>query len=287
MMKPSAVILSCGRRLHLQHGPIDLIIGVDQNRQVAFEAAINRFDTVLEELASELSELRKPLNENTPFPKGEVAQLMDHACQPYVDVHFVTRMAAVAGAVADNIMSAMRSVVIFQKSYVNNGGDIALHLDGEERFTTAMLSHSGQELGRIEIGAGDQISGIATSGRHGRSHSLGVADSVTVLAETAAKADVAATLIANAVDMPDHPFITRKLASELSPDSDLGNRLVVVDCKDFSRKDQNYAIEKGQAKADEFLKKGLIKSAAIFFQDEHRLVGQENLIIHERMIQHA
>ena len=38
-MSPTANILSDGTRLHLQHGPIDLIIGADGQREVAFEAA--------------------------------------------------------------------------------------------------------------------------------------------------------------------------------------------------------------------------------------------------------
>ena len=71
------------------------------------------------------------------------------------------------------------------------------------------------------------IGGIATSGARGRSFSLGIADSVTVLARDAATADAAATLIANAVDI-DSPAIMRRPARELDPDSDLGDRLVTV-----------------------------------------------------------
>lgn len=287
MMKPSAAILPCGCRLHLQHGPIDLIIGVDQDQDNAFDAATHRFETVLEELVSELAELRLPLNAALKRPDGNIAQRMDFACRPYAKNEFVTRMAAVAGSVADEVMRAMKQTTNCQKSYVNNGGDISLFLGGEERFVTAMLSHDGIELGRIEIAAKDQISGIATSGRHGRSHSLGIADSVTVLASNAAQADVAATLIANAVDIPGHSSIERIAAAELSPDSDLGDRLVVVGCGKLSFEDQKSAIEHGEAKADEFLNKGLIKSAAIFFQDEHRLIGQNNLTIQERVIQYA
>ncbi|MEP2978409.1 MAG: UPF0280 family protein [Lentilitoribacter sp.] len=287
MMKPSAAILPCGRRLHLQHGPIDLIIGVNQNRHIAFRAAKYRFDTLLEELVLELGDLKLPLNEGVKTPCGDVAQRMDLACRPHALNEFVTRMAAVAGSVADEIMHVMKHATSFQKAYVNNGGDIALCLYGEERFVTAMASHDGVELGRIEIGANDQISGIATSGRHGRSHSLGIADSVTVLAQNAAQADVAATLIANAVDIPGHSSIKRITAKELSPDSDLGDKLVVVDCDGLSTKDQKYALERGKAKADDLLDKGLIKSAAIFLQDKHCLTGQDNLTVKERMIQYA
>jgi ApbE superfamily uncharacterized protein (UPF0280 family) len=49
-MNPMAAILPCGTRLHLQHGPIDLIISADGQRERAFEAANACFQTVLTEL---------------------------------------------------------------------------------------------------------------------------------------------------------------------------------------------------------------------------------------------
>ena len=39
-------------------------------------------------------------------------------------------MAAVAGSVADEIMAAMLAAATLDKAYVNNGGDIAIHLAG-------------------------------------------------------------------------------------------------------------------------------------------------------------
>ena len=78
---------------------------------------------------------------------------------------------------------------------------------------------------RITIRSADGVRGVATSGWRGRSFSLGIADAVTVLARTGAEADAAATLIANAVDLPGNPAIKRIPAQELAPDSDLGARL--------------------------------------------------------------
>ncbi len=40
-------------------------------------------------------------------------------------------MAAVAGAVADHILAAMIAGRRLAKAYVNDGGDIALHLTGQ------------------------------------------------------------------------------------------------------------------------------------------------------------
>lgn len=287
MMKASAAILPCGKRLHLQHGPIDLIIGVDQNAEIAFEAANQRFETVLVELVAELPALRSQLSLQTKMPNGAIASKMHLAALPHCKDHFVTRMAAIAGAVADTVLEAMKSATVFNRAYVNNGGDIALYLGAGQSYTMAMASHDGRDLGRISIADIDDIAGIATSGRSGRSFSLGIADSVTVIAETAAGADVAATLIANAVDIPNHPLVTRRVASLLDPDSDLGERRVVMGCEPFSLEDQHRAIAKGEVKAKEFFDKGLIKGAAIFFQNENRIVGSHNLTLSERKLRYA
>lgn len=287
MMKPVSTILPCGKRLHLQHGPIDLIISANKNRHLAFEAAKNSFETVLEELVAELPSLRSKMSPMTTQPNGAIAMKMHLAARPFSSDQFVTRMAAVAGAVADSVLHAMKVASSFDKAYVNNGGDIALYLVGGEEFVTAISSHNGSDLGRISIKPNDNIQGIATSGRHGRSLSLGVADSVTVLAKTAAEADVAATLIANEVDIPNHPLILRESALSLAPDSDLGDRLVVTDCKPLNSKDQNIAIDRGEARALDFLDRGLIQAAAIFFQDEIRVIGSNNLKLKERTLQYA
>ena len=109
------------------------------------------------------------------------------------------------------------------RAYVNNGGDIALHLAPGAAFSIGMIDRPDRPAVRQggDIGC-RQCPGIATSGRHGRSFSLGIADAATVLAATAAAADAAATVIANAVDLPGHPGITRRPARDFDPQSDLG-----------------------------------------------------------------
>ena len=264
-----------GDRLHLQHGPIDLVIwaeGCGNARDVAYRVAHARFATVLEELVAELPLLREPMRAGAEQPKGETACRMDRAVRPFAEV-FVTRMAAVAGAVADTILAAMCAATPLTRAYVNNGGDIALHLAPGTRFDTAMMDHQGHELGRISIAAGDGIGGIATSARHGRSLSLGIADSVTVLAANAAQADVAATLIANAVDLPRHPAIRRMSALEVTPESDLGDRLVVLGCEHLSEADVAMALSVGIARAREMAAAGRISGAALFLQGQARVLG--------------
>lgn len=131
----------------------------------------------------------------------------------------------------------------------------------------------GAHHGTVTIRAEDPVRGIATSGRGGRSLSMGIADSVTVLAGSAAEADVAATLIANAVDLPGHPAIRRAPARDLQPDSDLGRRLVVTGCGPLTATEIAKALENGAARAQEMTDNGLIQGAALVLQGQGRIAG--------------
>ncbi len=212
-MGASARWLPDGKRLHLQHGPIDLIIeavGAVDGVDLAYQLAWERFQTVLTELVEELPRLRTLCPAEGLGLKGVVARRMEQASRPHAG-YGITPMVAVAGGVADEVLEAMLSGPDLDRAYVNNGGDIALYLGEGQRYDIAMVGNPGApvRLGTISLRAGDPA-GIATSGRHGRSHSLGIADSVTVLAATAAEADAAATLIASGeiaaitdIPMPD------------------------------------------------------------------------------------
>ncbi|MEM6340170.1 MAG: UPF0280 family protein [Pseudomonadota bacterium] len=277
-MGPSAHIMPDGRRLHLQHGPIDLIIGAEGQRQRAFEAATARFSSILDELVAELSDLRVGMHPTMAEPNGPVAQRMHRAALGVPIEVFFTRMAAVAGAVADEVMAAMVSQAELTRAFVNNGGDIALHLADDAQFRLMMSDHVGRQLGHILVRAGEGIGGIATSGWHGRSHSLGIADSVTVLAPSAAQADVAATLIANAVDLPGHRSIRRRPANSLADDTDLDAREVVVGCGPLADDECEAALRAGRATAHSFTQAGLITDAALFLQSHADILEGPRLV---------
>lgn len=273
----SMALLDGGQRLHLQHGPIDLVIGADAtceaDRRAAFAAAAARFEGLLEGLVTELDRHRTRLAADASAPRDPVARRMYAAALPFCRDRFLTPMIAVAGAVADTILHAMRDTVPLRRAYVNNGGDIAVHLAADHEFAVMMAGHDGRALGCVRFGSGSGIGGIATSGTHGRSLSLGIADSVTVVAADAARADVTATLIANAVDLPGHPGIDRAPATRLRPDSDLGDRLVVtrVPPLDHARREQ--ALAAGHAVAAKLEAEGHILGAALFLQGGSALTG--------------
>ena len=273
---PDIRLLPDGRRLHLQHGPIDLIVGAsgdeaeiaNAHRQIG-----EAFQEVLQRLVGELPLLRAPVGDEPPEPEGPVARRMVAAAWPHRAV-FVTPMAAVAGAVADEMLAALVADRVLDTAYVNNGGDIAVHLapgaaldlgvvariDTPAIDATARLAHDGP------------VRGIATSGWRGRSRSFGIADSVTVLARDAASADVAATLIANEVAVDD-PAVGRRPASELDDDSDLGERPVTVAVGRLPETAVNAALDRGERAARPMHAAGHIAAAMLVLRQHHRFVG--------------
>jgi ApbE superfamily uncharacterized protein (UPF0280 family) len=266
-------LLPDGRRLHLNHGPIDLIVeafGAGTEMELACRQAVDNFPDILPGLVSELSDLRRPVGE--PL-RGPVACRMREACLPHDGV-FVTPMAAVAGSVADHMLAALIEGRDLEKAYVNNGGDIALYLAEGASLTAGLVAdyHLPSLDASCEIGYSMPVRGIATSGWKGRSHSLGIADSVTVLAKNAAAADVAATLIANAVDAED-PAVRRAPASDLDPDSDLGDRLVTVDVDPLRQETLDEALSRGEASAEDMARAGHIVAAVLVLQGSYRTVG--------------
>jgi uncharacterized protein len=270
-------MLPDGRRLHMQDGPIDVIVeafGAVSEIEVAYRAAAARFVGVLDELCSELEFLRRPACEDGDLPAGPIARRMMAAVRTYASQIFITPMAAVAGAVAEEILEVMTSAAKLSRAYVNDGGDIALHLVPGEKFVVGMVERPDRAslFGTTTIESSDPIRGIATSGWRGRSFSLGIADAVTVLADTAAMADAAATVVANALDLPGHPRVGRARACELAPDSDLGERLVTQSVGELKPTEICDALEAGIRVAESLRSSGLIRAAALNLQGESRVV---------------
>jgi len=276
-------MLADSRRLHMHDGPIDLVLealGAAGEIEVAYRAAATRFVTVLDELCSELAFLRQPTHADGPLPAGPIARRMVAAVRPYASSTFITPMAAVAGAVAEEILEAMTTTADLSRAYVNDGGDIALHLSPGEKFVVGMVDRPDRPslFGTTTIDASHSVRGIATSGWRGRSFSLGIADAVTVLADTATMADAAATIIANAVDLPGHPNIGRIPACKLAPDSDLGERLVTQAVAELSPDEIHSALSAGTRTAESLRVAGLIHAAALNLQGETRLACAENAV---------
>ena len=275
MQAPQRAKLRDGRRWHFQHGPIDLILEAfgDANEiEASYAQAWQCFETILPTLVEELPVLRRQVAEQPPRVIGPSATRMVAAVWPHRNV-FVTPMAAVAGAVADEVLEALVADRSLERAYVNNGGDIALFLSPGQRFEAGLVTQPSSPTldGAITITFDMLIRGIATSGRGGRSLSLGIADSVTVLAENAAAADVATTLIGNAVNV-EHPAIGRVPAVELDPDSDLGDRLVTVSVGALGESELEEALDRGAERAEAMRLSGMIEAARLSVSGRRREV---------------
>ena len=281
-----------GGRWHFQHGPIDIVIGADGEPAAvaaALAAAWARFETVLAELVAELPLLRQPVAASPSDPagaaanplRGVIARRMWAACAPLraEAQGFITPMAAVAGAVAQELIDHFNRPGV-QRAWVNNGGDIALHLAPGSQASVGLLADLSRfdaeaalrtAAGRLRTDAGFTVHaacpvrGVATRGWRGRSHSRGIADSVTVLAASAALADAAATVIANAVDVDD-AAIRRRPASSLRDDSDLGERLVTVAVPPLAAAQVQHALRRGHAVAQRLQARGLVHAALLVCQ---------------------
>ncbi|MGE0659068.1 MAG: UPF0280 family protein [Reyranellaceae bacterium] len=276
MSGPRGRFLPDGQRLHLQHGPIDLIVeafGRADEVEAAYRQAWQRFQSILQELVDELARLRQPLTQAVPLLRGATARRMLKATLPFRP-RFITPMAAVAGAVADEVMAAMTENRHLHKAYVNNGGDIALHLTTGHALRAGVVTN--QDMPALdaftEIKHEDAVRGMATSGWRGRSLSLGIVDAVTVLAATAAAADAAATMIANAVNA-EHPAIERMPASAVRDDSDLGDLLVTTTVGDLPRETVDRALSLGLEEAERLQATGLIDSAFLALQTQSRVTS--------------
>ena len=264
-----AAILADGR-LHLQHGPIDCLVrawGEASEIDQAQRQAAASFQGVLAGLCAELAALRRALP--SPPPSGDVARAMHRAVAPYMR-HRITPMAAVAGAVADHVLAALVAGRVLDRAFVNNGGDIAFHLAPGATLACGLVADLAAPSlgGRFMLRADHPARGLATSGRAckgrgGRSFSLGIADSVSVLARTAAEADAAATVIGNAVDLPGHRAVARRPACDIDPDSDLGPRLVTWEVGPLAPDDIETALDAGRARADGLCAAGRISGAVL------------------------
>lgn len=280
--QPSVRRLPDARRWHLQQGPIDLVVEAEGEAvevAAAIAQAVAAFEGLLETLVAELGELRRGREPNEPWlswrVSGPVARRMCQVVTPYRNV-FVTPMIAVAGAVADHVLAAMLDGRDLQRAYVNNGGDIALYLASGQEFSVALFSagvhtalhRQSGSAARLQLSAKDAVGGIATSGWQGRSHSLGLADAVTVLARSAAVADVAATLIANAVDLPGCDKVRRLPANALDDASDLGCRPVTVDVGVLTAAERRAALNAGAGVANMLLADGRIIGCYLALQGD-------------------
>lgn len=265
-------------RIVMRHGPIDLFVKIDADDPNVLGAALRFMNEPLGEILPSLCEELPVLLTNVEHiafpPKGTIAEKMCESAASFSGFDMVTPMISVAGSVADYVCGLIDDNFETRRIIVNNGGDIAFKLDQDQTMAVGICDDvTAPDISTtVTLGWLDPVGGIATSGWRGRSFSLGIADAVTVLATTASQADTAATLIANAVDLPGSPKVIRQSAIELSPDSDLEERKVTVDVGALSQPEISQALLNGTEIAECMKAAGLIHSAYLSLRGHRRVV---------------
>ena len=206
-----------------------------------------------------------------------VARKMVEAAQA-VDAETLTPMAAVAGALADELTEYLKGEGLEFIS-VNNGGDVAIY-NGRQQPVTIGIGDIQKKsptpyVLRIE---GVTAFGVATSGFGGRSFTLGLADTVSVVAPSAPLADAAATFICNHTNVEDASVVRRK-AAEIDPSTDIPEEWVTVSIGELSSPRVREALAHGQAAAERLKVAGRISEAVIRLRGKMvtTIAGNENI----------
>ena len=198
----------------------------------AVERGWRRFETVLDELVAELPTLRRDGRRDRRLARtGRAANASRPAGR--IRERFITPMAAVAGAVADEMIAAMAQPESPRPTSTTAATSRCISAPGE-RLRVGVVAdpdratRHGHRLAarrrlrsrrrRCRCAAWRRAAGADAAG------ASGIADSVTVLAASGAAADAAATMIANAVDVdqPGDPTPAARATSTTTPTSAIG-----------------------------------------------------------------
>jgi ApbE superfamily uncharacterized protein (UPF0280 family) len=250
-------------------GPMRMFITAFENGKPLVKLAeegAHQAIRVLEDLATFLSVIKRKSQEleiEEAFPN--VVRRMIEATIRMEELD-LTPLAAVAGAASDVVADFM-----FRKGgtkiIVDNGGDIAIRLrDGEvAKVGVKTEIDAKQPTYLIPIDSTMEIGGVATSGLGGRSFTKGIASAATVLSQTAAFSDAAATVIGNFTNVED-ANIVKSLAEKIYPDTDIGGEWVTVKVGNLSQDKIEEALNNGLSKAYSICEKGWINGALIALQ---------------------
>lgn len=273
LLNKEAVLAECG--------PMHLVIRAWRNGRpqtgLAVGAAGKAF-TYLERIAGLRSELSRPLTiiEIPPGIDPLAGKMAGSVCA--VGDDDLTPMAAVAGTIADAVADWL-----FERGatrvIVDNGGDIAIRLSGDETAAVGIRPRVGsREISHVlQLNSSRGSWGVTTSGCGGRSFTRGIASAVTTLAASASVADAAATAIANACYVED-PGIIQVPADQVDPETDIPGVRVTLTVGLLSREKKRLAVNRALAKADQLLRKDIIAGALVVLEDIFVATGAMNEI---------
>ena len=259
--------------IQVSEGPMELGVQIEGERETV-QALCKQVPEIARNLLSEVSAFQPllrlkgcELTVKARWP--QVIQRMIQAVQ-YVDAETLTPMAAVAGAISDEVLTRILegSGEQVAKVIVNNGGDMAVY----SHHMPVRIGIRGVGMPNCEkmvIPEKEVPYGVATSGWRGRSFSQGIADAVVVVAPCGAVADAAATHIGNQIKDEKLRTVRQRRAFELDPETDIPDLQVTVSCGSLKRSEKLQALKNGLKAAKSLFEKGLISKVALYLQGEH------------------
>lgn len=265
------IIFLDDRTLQADCGPMRLTIQALTNRRPRLDLcrrAAGIAFTYLERIAACRVPLCQPPRQITFRTDDRLARQMINSARSTGDKN-LTPMAAVAGTIADAVADWIRDRGA-SKVVVNNGGDIAIRLAGDESATVGIRT----DIRRpdithvLELNGTRPAWGVATSGFGGRSFTTGIASAVTVVADRASTADAAATAVANACTVADAAII-RQPARQLDPATDIPDIDVTVAIGPLSRKKKQTALNRALEKTQMLVRKKQIIGALLAIDGEN------------------
>lgn len=258
-------------KLFMENGPTNIIAEAFSSKKIEIYNFICEYSSkFLKDLSFEIETLKKPTSKKNIFV-SEIANTMFESTQLFLP-NFITPMASVAGSISELLLLKVVEKFDVNKMYINNGGDISLYINKNEKFN---FSIGGETSFVVEYADINGFGGIATSGWKGRSFSMGIADSVTVIAEKASIADAAATIIGNHIDLKNSNKVKKTVANNLYENTDLNDKLITVSVENLTKNEIRRAISKGKNISEYYISKNLIKSVIINLQDNILILGHK------------
>jgi uncharacterized protein len=186
-------------REHFELGETAVTIVAEERYVPEAKRSIFESRETLEQFIAEDPYFRSTLE---PYSEGKDAPFIIKRMCEAARLANVGPMAAVAGAVAEAAVEAMRNVGAVQ-ALVDNGGDIAMILDRE--VDVGIYAGSSKFSGlAFRFGPVDHIMGICTSSSTvGPSISFGMADAAIVISDNVTLADACASMLGNLVRSDD------------------------------------------------------------------------------------
>jgi len=246
-------------------GPMRLVIssflGKVPQREMNIRAAEKSFE-YLEQVAGARESLSRPYTDLPDQMREPLALEMVCSAMAIGDAD-LTPMAAVAGTIADAVANYLAGRGM-TKVIVNNGGDVAIRLQGRDSVTVGIRQdiRSTDFSHVISLSPERSSWGVATSGLGGRSLTRGIASASTVIARTASAADAAATAVANACFVKDGRVIQRA-ADLIDPATDIPGVSVTLEVGHLEESKKSLALQRAREKAEELMERYVIFGAFV------------------------